>query len=73
MADRARRRATGLDRRARAGLLLLVSILIAVAAALGVSSASASRAPGPEPNFATDVVSPRPCAYDSHDPYEKRF
>ena len=73
MADRARRRATGLDRRARAGLLLLVSILIAVAAAVGVSSASASRAPGPEPNFATDVVSPRPCAYDSHDPYEKRF
>src|SRR5438132_9423250 len=73
MADRARRRAAGLDRRARAGLLLLVSILIAVAAAVGVSSASASRAPGPEPNFATDVVSPRPCAYDSHDPYEKRF
>jgi hypothetical protein len=73
MADRARRRAAGLDGRTRAGVLFLVSILIAAAAALAGSSASASRGPGPEPNFATDVVSPRPCALDTKDPYEKRF
>ena len=32
----------------------------------------ANRAPTPEPNFAVNVA-PRPCAYEGHDPYEKKF
>ena len=55
--------------------LLLLVLLGAVAAvvALLASSASAQRGPTPEPNFATDLTQPRPCALDTRDPYEKKF
>ena len=35
--------------------------------------AGPARAQEPEPNFAGDVTSPRPCAYDVQDPFERRF
>jgi hypothetical protein len=57
---------------------IIVALLLAIAPALAVvldgpAGAQAPRPPTPEPNFAGDVVSPRPCAYDTSDKLERRF
>jgi hypothetical protein len=48
------------------------SLLLAIGLALAVLPGTAF-AQSPELNFAGDVTSPRPCAYDVDDPYEKRM
>src|SRR5687767_10516577 len=48
------------------------TLLLAIGLALAVLPATAF-AQSPELNFAGDVTSPRPCAYDVDDPYEKRM
>jgi hypothetical protein len=50
------------------GLIVLGLLLTTAIAAPAVAGAQT-----PEPNFAGDVTSPRPCAYDVDDPREKRF
>ncbi|MDQ3739752.1 MAG: hypothetical protein M3389_02300 [Actinomycetota bacterium] len=45
-------------------------VLALVVAGLAAGPAAAQE---PEPNFAGDVVSPRPCAYDVDDPRERKF
>ena len=51
----------------------IVGWLVAVlAAATLVASATANPLPVPDPNFVGKVL-PRPCAYEGHDRYEKRF
>ena len=60
------------DRRLLAVLALIAGVgAIALVALTG--SARAARGPAPEPNFAAQLTTPRPCALDSRDPYEKRF
>jgi hypothetical protein len=55
----------------RRGRALLALVLVALAAAPSGAQAD-GRAPTPEPNFAVNVL-PRPCAYEGHDPYERKF
>jgi hypothetical protein len=55
----------------RRGPLLLALILFA-AAAVPAGVLAQGRAPTPELNFAADVM-PRPCAYEGHDPYERKL
>jgi hypothetical protein len=57
-------------RRARALLLALGLVLLGVTPATAV--AQSAKPPTPELNFAGDVTSPRPCAYDVDDPVERR-
>ena len=40
---------------------------------MSAGAGAQSRPPTPEPNFAGDVTAPRPCAYDTKDPFEKKF
>jgi len=51
-------------------LRLAIAFALALAA---LAAAPAAHAQQPEPNFAGDVVTPRPCAYDVDDPRERRF
>jgi hypothetical protein len=51
---------------------LLVALAGTLAIALNLGSAGADQ-PGPEPNFAGSILPPRPCAYDTKDPYEKQL
>ncbi len=53
-------------------LLAILAVAALIATALA-SPASANRGPAPEGNFATDLTTPRPCALDTRDPYEKQF
>jgi hypothetical protein len=53
-------------------LVGLIFGMLALAAWIA-TSAQAARGPSPEPNFAADLATPRPCALDSRDPYEKIF
>ena len=48
-------------------------LAVAVVAALTLDSAGAQEPPTPEPNFAADITTPRPCAYDVDDKFEKKF
>ena len=55
-----------------AACLSPIALVAAVALALVFGSSGAgAQQPGPEPNFAADLAAPRPCAYDTKDPYEK--
>ena len=70
-----RENSMGLQRQATlvAGLLL-AAVAAVLVVALGSDTAGAqSRGPTPEPNFAAQLTTPRPCALDTRDPYEKRF
>jgi hypothetical protein len=51
----------------------IVVALVAVSLGLPAGVAGQARAPLPEPNFAAPILPPRPCAYEGHDPYEKRL
>ena len=61
----------GAQRRWFVTVVLLIAGLFA--AVSGGADAQEPRPPTPEPNFAGDVTAPRPCAYDTKDPFEKKF
>src|SRR5204862_5111114 len=56
----------------RAGCIAGAAVGLAVAFASTTVGAQ-TRGPAPEPNFAGDVTTPRPCALDTRDPYERKF
>jgi hypothetical protein len=56
--------------RVAACLSAVVPVTAALVLIVGSPGAGAQQ-PGPEPNFAADVMTPRPCAFDTKDPYEK--
>ena len=51
---------------------LVVAVVAVAALACPTASAGASSPPLPDPNVGGTIL-PRPCAYDGHDRYEKRF
>src|SRR5688572_224779 len=60
----------------RRWLAFAITVITGIAAVTTMGPAEAQEQPPPptpEPNFAGDVLPPKPCAYDVKDDYEKKF